>query len=207
LGFGAVVFTIFLTLKQIKHQQGSNYLNYYKEQINKMASEPPTNKNGIAFSTADLLDFPMFVSNKYDDLKKHPEYFTDLEKFKSGVPVKSEGKQYDLILGNARLFYTSLILLLKRYRSFINEIDNNKLLDRTQKQLLLKELFDTQVEKYYNSCWLMDAEQELKVIKENLYWAFATTMKNDLLFFGNKFYELKYFIDTRDNLKKFTEAE
>ena len=206
-GFGAVVVTIFLTLKQLKHQQGGNYLNYYKEQINKMASESPTEKNGIAFSTTDLLDFPIFVSNRYDDLKKYPEYLTDLEKFKSGNTVKNEGKPYDLILNNIRLFYTSLILLFKRYRSFINEIDNTKLLDKTQKQLLLKELFDTQVEKYYNGCWLMDNEEELKVIKENLYWAFATIMKNDLLFFGNKFYELKNFIDTREDLKKFTEAE
>ncbi len=42
-GFVAVIVTILLTLKQIKHQQGSNYFNYYKDQINKIASENPTN--------------------------------------------------------------------------------------------------------------------------------------------------------------------
>ncbi|HEX7904797.1 MAG TPA: hypothetical protein VF487_13055 [Chitinophagaceae bacterium] len=206
-GFVAVIGTILLTLKQIKHQQGSNYVNYYKDQINKMAGETPTKNNGIAFSTSELLNFPIYVSNKYDDLKKHPDYFVDLEKFKSSIPVKSDGKPYDLILGNIRLFNTSLILLLKRYRSFINEIDNHELLDKTQKHLLLKELFDTQVEKYYNGCWLIDFSEDLKVIKEKLYWAFVPNTKEELLFFDHKFYELKNFIDKREDLKKFTVAE
>ncbi len=206
-GFIAVVVTILLTLKQIKHQQGSNYFNYYKEQMNKMVSETPTNNNGITFSTADLLNFPIYVSNKFDDLKKHSEYFSDLEKFKAGMEVRSDGKPYDTILGNIRLFNASLNILLKRYRSFINEIDNHKQLDTTQKQLLLKELFDTQVEKYYTGCWLVDFENELKKVKENLYWAFVPNMKMDFKFFGSKFYELRNFIDTREDLKKHTVAE
>lgn len=206
-GFIAVVVTILLTLKQIKHQQGSNYFNYYKEQIDKIISETPTNKNGIAFSTVELLDFPIYVSNKYDDLKKFPEYFIDLDNHKTGNAVKSDGKSYDTILGNIRLFSASLNILLKRYRSFINEIDNHKQLDKTQKQLLLKELFDTQVEKYYNGCWLIDFDGELKEIKEKLYWAFVPNMKVDFKFFDSKFYDLKNFIDTREDLKKHTVSE
>jgi hypothetical protein len=206
-GFIAVVVTILLTLKQIRHQQGSNYFNYYKEQINKMISETPTNKNGIAFSTVELLDFPIYVSNKYDDLIKFPEYFTDLDNHKAGVAVKSDGKTYDPILGNVRLFSASLNILLKRYRSFINEIDNHEQLDKTQKQLLLKELFDTQVEKYYNGCWLIDFDSDLKEVKEKLYWAFVPNMKANFKFFDSKFYELKNFIDTREDLKKHTVAE
>lgn len=172
-----------------------------------MVSETPTNNNGIAFSTPDLLNFPIYVSNKYDDLKKQSEYFTDLDNFKAGVAVRSDGKPYDTILGNIRLFNTSLIILLKRYRSFINEIDNHVQLDNTQKQLLLKELFDTQVEKYYNGCWLVDFDSELKEVKEKLYWAFVPNMKVDFKFFDSKFYELKNYIDTREDLKKHTVAE
>lgn len=205
-GFVGVIVTILLTLRQIKHQQGSNYFNYYKEQINKMASEAPTKDNGIVFSTYDLLNFPIYVSNKYDDLKKYPDYFVDLAKFKAGTSIKSDGKPYDLILGNVRLFSTSLILLLKRYKSFINEIDNHKVLDKTQKHLLLKELFDTQIEKYYNGCWLIDFDKELKNIKKNLYWAFVPNMTSNLLFFDDKFYDLKAFIDKREDLLKFTIA-
>ena len=164
-------------------------------------------KNGIAFSTVELLDFPIYVSNKYDDLTKFPEYFTDLDNHKAGVTIKSHGKTYDPILGNIRLFSASLNILLKRYRSFINEIDNHEQLDKIQKQLLLKELFDTQVEKYYNGCWLIDFDSELKEVKEKLYWAFVPNMKADFKFFDSKFYELKNFIDTREDLKKHTVAE
>lgn len=206
-GFIAVVVTILLTLKQIKHQQGSNYFNYYKEQINKMAAEAPTNNNGVAFSTSDLLNFPMYVSNKFDDLKKYPEYFADIEKFESGVPVRSDGKPYDGVLGNVRLFSASLGILLKRYKSFITEIDSHELLDDTQKKLLLKELFDSQVEKYYNGCWLIDFHSELKEVKEKLYWAFVPNIKEDFRFFDSKFYALRDFIDTREDLKKHTVAE
>jgi hypothetical protein len=206
-GFIAVIVTILLTLKQIKHQQGSNYFNYYKDQINKMASQAPTDKNGIAFSTSDLLNFPIYVSNKFDDLKKYPEYFIDVEKYNLGLAVRSDGKTYDKILGNVRLFSASLHILLRRYRSFINEIDNHELLDSTHRMLLLKELFDTQVEKYYNGCWLIDFDEELKDIKDKLYWAFVPDIKADFKFFDAKFYELKNFIDTRDDLKKYTIAE
>ncbi|WP_276502593.1 hypothetical protein [Terrimonas pollutisoli] len=206
-GFVGVIVTILLTFKQNKHQQGSNYFNYYKEQINKLAGETPTKDNGTAFSTYDLLSFPIYVSNKYDDLKKDQDWLADLAKFKAGNSVKSEGKPYDnLILGNVRLFHTSLILLLKRYKSFINEIDDHDVLDKNQKQLLLKELFDTQVEKYYNGCWLVGYEEELKIIKDNLYFAFVPNMSADLLFFDNHFYDLKNFIDKRDDLKKLTIA-
>lgn len=207
LGFGAVIITILLTLKQVRHQQGSNYFNYYKEQINKMATEGSTNKDGIGFSTSELLNFPIYVSNKFDDLKKYPDYFIDLEMFLSGIPVRSDAKPYDTVLGNVRLFMASLSILLKRYKSFIKEIDNHEFLDDTQKKLLLKELFDTQLEKYYNGCWLIDFDNELKEIKEQLYWAFVPNIKTDFKFFDSKFYDLKNFIDTRKDLKKHTVAE
>jgi hypothetical protein len=204
LGFLAVVITILLTLKQLKHQQGSNYLNYYKDQINTLAAQTPASKQGIGFSTMELLNYPMFVSEKYDLLKKFPEYVLDLDKYKAGISVNSDGKDYDKILGHIRYFSASLGILLRQYKSLINEIDSHKILDTSQKQLLLKELMDSQVEKYYTGCWLIDTYDEFPEIKKNLYWAFAVHMKADTKFFDSRFYELKNLIDKRPDLKQHT---
>lgn len=203
-GFVAVVITILLTLKQIRHQQGSNYLSYFKDQINKLASATPDSKDDTGFSTMELLNYPMFVSDKYDILKGFPSYFSDLEKFKAGISVTSDGKDYDRVLGHIRYFSASLGILLRQYKSLFNEIDNHKILDPSQKQLLLKELMDSQVEKYYTGCWIVDTYEEFPEIKENLYWAFATNMKTDLKFFNSKFYELRDFITSREDLKQHT---
>jgi len=71
---------------------------------------------------------------------------------------------------------------------------------------LLKDLFDSQVEKYYNGCWLIDFDADLKEAKENLYIAFAPVMKDKLLFYNSDFYKLKRMIDKRPDLKKHTES-
>ena len=160
----------------------------------------------MAFSTSELLDFPIYASNKFDDLKKHPQYFVDLENFKLGLSVRSDGKPYDTILGNIRLFGACLHILLRRYISFINEIDDHKLLYNSQKKLLLKELMDTQVEKYYTGCWMLGYDSELKELAENLYLAFVPNIKADFMLFDNKFYDLKNLIDRREDLKEHTES-
>lgn len=206
LGFVGVIVTILLTLKQIKYQQGSNYFNYYRDYINKITNENPNNNNDVSFSTSELLKFPIYSWGKYDELKKYPEYFEDLNKFKTGESVNSENKPYDKILGNVRLFSASLDILLKRYISLIIEIDTHKNLEASQKDLLLKDLFDSQVEKYYNGCWLIEFDAELKEIKDNFYFAFAPVMKDKLLVYNSNFYKLKNLIDKRQDLKKLTES-
>ena len=206
LGFIGVIITILLTLKQFKHQQGSNYFNYYRDHINMIANENPIKDNTVLTSTVELLDFPIYLWNKFEDLKKYPEYFEDLEKFIKGEIVNSENKGYDAILGTVRLYSASLNILIKRYISLIIEIDNHENLDPSQKGLLLKDLFDSQVEKYYNSCWLIEFDPELKEVKDNLYCAFAPVLKDKLLVYNHDFYKLKRMIDKRPDLKKFTES-
>lgn len=206
LGFFGVIITISLALKQFKHQQGSNYFNYYRDYINNIANENPITNDNLVFSTSELLQFPIYSWDKFDELKKYPEYFHDLEKFRSGETVNSENKPYDKILINVRLFSGRLDILLKRYISLIIEIDTHKTLDNSQKSLLLKGLFDSQVEKYYNGCWLMETDNELKEIKDSFYNAFASVMKDQLLVFNSNFYKLKVLIDKRPDLKKHTQA-
>jgi len=60
LGFIGVIITISLTLNQFKHQQGTNYFNYYRDYIHNIANENSNDKESGHFSTANLLDFPFF---------------------------------------------------------------------------------------------------------------------------------------------------
>lgn len=208
LGFVGVIVTILLTLRQMKHQQGSNFLNYYREHINKIANATPQGNPNVMIATSELLQFPFYAWSKFDDLKKFPEYFHDLEALQGGIKVNSSGKPYDTILGNVRLFNAALLIQTRSYLSLIKEIEGHDVLDNSQKQLLLKDLFDSQVEKYYNACWLVENDPELQVVKSQLYTAFTTiSTKERLLFFNEAIYELKRFIDSRPDLIKLTEAK
>jgi hypothetical protein len=201
-GFIAVVISILLTLRQIKNQQGTNYFNYYKEQINKLALENRSNNSTAIFSTKELLDFPMYVSNRYNDLEMIPEYFTDLQKSQLGLSVRSEGKLYDKILGNLRAYRMALGILLDKYKLLIDEIESQTLLDDTQKKLLVKELFESQVEHFYSNCWVVENDGELKEIKSKLYLAFVPNSKLNPTFFDRDFYRLCSYIDSRPDLRK-----
>jgi len=188
LGFIGVIFTVLLTLNQLKQNQATNYFNYYKEYIDKIAIETPQNNSNLSFSTSDLLNFNLFVIDKYEQLEINPGYKEDLANFKKGSYVISEGKPYDLILGNIRLFRASLSILLKRYYSLINEIDVHKFLDPTHKEILFKHLYESQLGDYTSGCWLVDFEDELKIIKDNLYISFVPKMKDKLKFYNSDFY-------------------
>jgi hypothetical protein len=207
LGFIGVIVTILLTVRQMKHQQGSNFLSYYREHINKLANATPQNNSNVVIATSELLQFPIYTWSKFEDLKLFPAYLEDLKAFQDGVKVNSSGKPYDAILGNVRLFHTALLIQSRNYISLIKEIESHNVLDSSQKQLLLKDLFDSQVEKYYNACWLVDNDPELQIVKSDLYMAFTTiSSKEQLRFFNNKIYELKRFIDGRPDLIKLTVA-
>ena len=206
LGFIGVIITVLLTLKQIKNQQGSTYVNYYREYINKIAKDTPATNDAFSFSTAELLKFTFYSIDKFEELQKYPEYFSDLEKFKNGENIVSSNKPYDIILGNVRLFAATISILLKQYISLIREIEDHEYLDKTQKLLLLKDLFDSQVTEYYISCKMLDELPDLIEVRDKFYIGFAQLKKENLLFYNEQFYNLKKLIDKRTDLKKFTEG-
>lgn len=202
LGFIGVIVTILLTLNQLRQQQSSDYFKYYKELIDNIATENPTKKNNIQFSTFELLQFYLFAMDKFWLLKENPEYFKDLLLYKEGKPVRSEEKSYDAILGNVRLFHASLLILLRRYYMLINEIDRHKFLDNNHKEILFKHLYESQLGDYTSGVWLLDSEDELKEIKENLFIGFIPEFKhkNKLKFFNQEFYELFHLVEKNKTL-------
>lgn len=202
LGFIGVIVTILLTLNQLRQQQSSDYFKYYKEFIDNIATENPTKKNNIQFSTFELLQFYLFVMDKYSLLKENKEYLKDLSLYKAGKSVRSEGKSYDIILGNIRLFHASLLILLRRYYMLINEIDRHKFLDKNHKEILFKHLYESQLGDYTSGVWLLGFEDELKEIKENLFTGFIPDLKqkDKLKFFNPEFYELFHLVEKNKTL-------
>ncbi|PKQ45540.1 hypothetical protein CSW08_07500 [Confluentibacter flavum] len=195
-GFIGIIVTIILGFDQFRHLQSSNYFDYYRSAINNFLTE----ENDDNLSTIHLLDFTLYCDDKYDELKKFPEYFTDLNDFKKGIKVSSKGKKYDEILGNVRYFRTKLHILLKRYSLMIDEISQHKQLNKTHKELLLKEFFENQITEYTTQLLLAD-RIELKDVKENFYIAFSNVIKEDLAFYDSDLYELKNKIEENDDLK------
>ncbi len=195
-GFIGVIVTIILGFDQFRHLQSSNYFDYYRSAINNFLTE----ENNDNLSTIELLDFTLYCDDKYDELKIFSEYFTDLKNFKKGIKVSSKGKKYDKILGNVRYFRTKLHILLRRYSLMIDEISQHKQLNKTHKELLLKEFFENQITEYTTQLLLAD-RIELKEVKENFYIAFSNFNKEDLAFYDSELYELKNKIEENDNLK------
>lgn len=199
LGFFGVTYTILLTRNQLKYQQSSYYFNYYRDFNNNILAKK---FDDDLFPTTRLLDFCFYAEEKYEELKAYPEYLEDLEKFKKGEVIERYKKVYDKIQGELRLFSAGLIILVKKYIGVINEIKTHKSLDETHKQILLKELFDTQIDSYYYAFQLIDLEEDLQEVKENLYIGFSLYPQEDLKFFSKSIYELKVFIDNDIDLKK-----
>lgn len=206
IGFIGVIITILLTLNQLKQQQATNYFNYYREYIDEIANWSPKENSG-AFSTIELLQFPFYSGEKYEILKSNPEYMTDLQKFKTNLSVTNDGKSYDSILGNIRLFKASLIILLRKYYSLINEIQNHKVLDKTHKEILFKDLYETQLGDYTSGCWLISIDSDLIKMKENLYIAFSQSMKDKVMFYDSDFYELLELVEKNETLNLLKNAK
>ena len=137
----------------------------------------------------------------YDELKNFPEYFNDLERFKSGVNISSDNKPYDKVLEGVRFFNAKLILTLRQFKSLIKEIDTHKILDITHKEILLKKFFDTHVDEYISGCLVMETDNDLKIIAESFYIGFATKFGDKLKFFSSDFYDLKKMIFDTPRLK------
>lgn len=202
LGFIGVIFSILLTLNQLKQQQSTSYFNYYKDLIDKIANENPQNNSDLSFSTSELLKFNHFAIDEYEKIENNTEYIHDLQTFRAGVSVRSEGKSYDSILGHVRFFRACLIILLRRYYSLIREIQNHKFLDNAHKDILFNHLYESQIGEYTSGCWLIDFEDDLKKMKENLYTGFVPKMKDELKFFNSDFYELFELIKKNPVLEK-----
>ncbi|MDP4284283.1 MAG: hypothetical protein Q8891_07650 [Bacteroidota bacterium] len=205
-GFVAVVITIALTIKQIKSQQGNNFLIYYRETFQKIAAETIENKQSIGFSTYELLNFVIYYRSAFLDLKKFPQFVSDLNDFKRGINSSSSGKTYDNILGNARFFMASLDILLKRYKSLLGEIMQHTILDATQKELLIKDLFDSQGYKYYYGITVLESDSELKEMVSDFYIDFGIYEREKLKVFNNQFFQLRNIIQNNEQLKRIMES-
>ena len=146
--------------------------------------------------------------DKYWLLKDKPDYHNDLILYKAGKPVRSDGKVYDGILGNLRFFHASLLILLNRYYSLINEIQRHKFLDKSHKEILFKQLYESQLGDYTSGVWLLNFEDELKEIKENLFTGFIPQLKNkdELKFFNSKFFELFELIKKNETLNRLRQS-
>jgi len=198
-GFVGLIITIVIALNQFKHKQSSSYFDYYKGYINKFLIE----KDDRQLDTIELLKFAFYTSEKYDELKKFPEYLSNLKTFKQGDNTSSNGKDYDGILANVRYFRAKLAILLKRYEFLLDEILSHKHLSQTHKDLLLKEFFENQISEY--TVGLQFAENELSEVKENLYIAFANYSEDKLPFYNTDLYELKNKVEADVRLKKYLE--
>lgn len=196
-GFVGLIITVIIALNQLKLQQSSSYFDYYRSSVNKFFDE----KNDEQFNTIELLQFVFYTSDKYEELKKIPEYLSDLKKFKQGDNITSNDKGYDNILGNVRYFSAKLAILLKRYELLINEILDHKYLSETHKDLLLKEFFENQITKY--TVGIEFADIELREVKENLYIAFTNHHQDVLPFYNNDLYKLKELVEADVRLKKY----
>ena len=197
-GFIGLIITAKIALNQFKLQQSVSYFDYYKTLINKILQD---NTQGI--STIELLDFVSYSDTKYSDLKRYPSYIIDLEKFKKGDNVTSNGKEYDQILAQIRLFRIKLMILLKRYELLLIEIRDHKQLEISHKDLLFRELFANQILNYFYGLKMVETEIELIDVKQNLYIAFMNHSKEQLPFYDASFYELKLLIEKDINLQKY----
>lgn len=195
-GFIGLIITVKITLNQFKLQQSSSYFDYYRGIVNKILQE-----NNGSNNTVELLNFVFYSEDKYDKLKKYPSYLRDLESYKKGEIVTSNGKDYKNILDSVRLFRTELEILLKRYELLIVEIRDHEELSISHKDLLFKELFTNQITDYTVGLELLD--QELREVKENLFIAFAHHSKDMLPFYDSSFYELKDLVEKDIWLKKY----
>jgi len=205
LGFAGLVLTIILSTSQLKHQQGLPYFEFYKKYIDDMA-QSRLGDASTGFSTLELLGFIKYGRKIYQRIRENPEYIHDQKAYEGGAEVINAGKMYDNALGTARLFSAYLDILLKRYRSTIAEIVENKFLDRSQQDLLLKHLFETQVDKYYYGCVILNTNPDLKEVRENLYLAFDSNVKYKL-FFNENFFALYHRIENDPRLKKLMEVK
>lgn len=201
LGFIGLIITILISINQVNLQISNNYFNYYRDYLNKILIEK---KEHLEFTTSQILNFPFYIDDKYSELKKHPAYFTDLAQFRLGASINSKDKDYDLILGNVRLFRVHLGILLNQYKSIIHEINMHKSINQFHKDVLFKELFDTQISQYTIGLWLV--ESEMKEQKDNLYIAFSELHRDNLPFFDKDIYELKEIIEKDKDLKKYLEV-
>ena len=152
-----------------------------------------------------MLKFHTYVYDVYGKLEHHSEYFEDLEKFRNGIAVNSEDKEYDKILGTLRLFQACICILLKRYKGFIFEIQTHSILDDNHKDLLLRDIFDSQITDYLNGCWVMEQNEELMTIKNDLYIGFSRFETS--LFFNDSFYELRNIILDNPDFKKYLNSK
>ncbi len=198
-GFVGLIITIVIALNQIKHKQSSSYFDYYKGYINKFLIE----KDDRQLDTIALLKFAFYTSEKYDELKKFPEYLSNLKSFNLGENISSNGKDYDGILANVRYFRAKLAILLKRYEFLLDEILSHKHLSKTHKDLLLKEFFENQITEY--TVGLQFVDLELSEVKENLYIAFVNYGKDKLPFYNTDLYELKKKVEADIRLEKYLE--
>lgn len=205
-GFIAVIITIVLTIKQIKSQQGNNFLIYYRETFQKIAAETVENRQSIGFSTYELLNFVNYYRSAFSNLKKFPQFVSDLSDFKQGINSSSSGKTYDDILGNVRLFMASLDILLKRYKSLLGEIMQHTILDATQKELLIKDLFESQVYKYYYGITVLEFHNDLKEMVSDFYIDFGIYEREQLKVFNNQFFQLRNIILNDEQLKRIMES-
>jgi len=200
-GFIGLIITARIALNQFKLQLSVNYFEYYQNVTIKILTE-----NTFSISTLELLDFVSYVHGRHIDLLKFPSYWDDLKRFKSGENIYSAGRDYDLILGQVRLFRTKLGLLLKRYELLIVEIKNHKYLDNSHKDILFIELFDNQILNYIFGLQYIESDKELMEIVENLYIAFMPYSKEMLPFFDDTFYDLRKLVTENVEFKKYLEG-
>ena len=204
-GFIGLIITVRITSNQFKLQQSASYFDYYRQTINKILQEKRDGDETM--STIELLKFVLYCNEKYEVLKKFPEYLPDLVRFKNGEDVSSSGKNYDIILGNVRLFRTKLSLLLKRYEILMYEIRDHKQLDNSHKELLLRELFMNQITEYTTGLAIIDLQPDLIEMKENLFIAFINYSKEILPFFNSDLYALNNIIKADDRFNKYLDSK
>jgi hypothetical protein len=197
-GFIGLIITGKIALNQFRLQLSVNYFDYYRNMTNRILTE-----NTFSISTLELLDFVSYVHEKHIELMKFPLYKQDLQRFKDGEIVYSTGKDYDVILGQVRLFRTKLGLLLKRYELLLVEMRDHKYLDNAHKDILLKELFDHQILNYLFGLQFIESDQELKGIIEDLYIGFMPYAKEMWPFFDSTFYDLRNLVNNDPFLKKY----
>ncbi len=197
-GFIGLIVTVLITINQFKLQLSSNYFDYYRNSVNKILQEENSSSN-----TIQLLNFPLYTYEKYNELKKFPSYLDDFRKYLNGEKVSSNNKDYDILLGTIRLFRTNLAILLKRYELLIIEIRDHREISLSHKDLLFKELFANQIIEYISGLEFLESDQELKEVKNNLFVAFINNQKDRLLFYNSDIFILKNLIEKDDRLKKY----
>jgi len=82
----------------------------------------------------------------------------------------------------------------------------HKILDTSQKELLIKDLFESQVYKYYYGITLLESHSELKEVVNDFYIDFSFLEKEQLRAFNNQFFQLRNIIQNDEQLKRIMES-